>query len=135
MRSPLRIRASNKVIDFAIGDQALPFQELIAVILVADFVRVDSCAGAAGDGADYGTLLTANQTTEQCTTNCAPRSSDLVPVGFPNRAILAVIGIVRDDIAISVDVYVVAIRIDAIGVISILGNAAVTRIVAALDSG
>jgi hypothetical protein len=24
MRSPLRIRASNKVIDFSIGDQALP---------------------------------------------------------------------------------------------------------------
>ena len=101
MRSPLRIRASNKVIDFAIGDQALPFQELIAVILVADFICVDSCAGAPGDGADYGTLLTANQTTEQCPSNCAPRSSDLVPMSIPDRPILPVIGIVGHYIALA----------------------------------
>jgi hypothetical protein len=84
MRSPLRIRASNKVIDFAIGDQALPFQELIAVILVADFVCVDSCAGTASDCADHGALFAAEQTAKHCTTNCAPRSSDLVSMLFPN---------------------------------------------------
>ena len=57
-RSPLRIRASNKVIDLSIGDHAHSQQNLLEpTILVADFVSVDGRSRATGNRTDYRTLL------------------------------------------------------------------------------
>src|SRR6185295_1844259 len=71
---------------------------LVSTVLVADFVSVDSRAGATCNCANERALFSTNQGTEKCATDCAPRSSDLVAVLVPNGAILAIIVVVVIDI-------------------------------------
>ena len=59
MRSPLRIRASNKVIDFAIGDQ-LYRNQLVPAVPVADFISVDGSSSPTCDRADHGAFLSSD---------------------------------------------------------------------------
>ena len=132
MRSPLRIRASNKVIDFSIGDQAVRNQESsVPAIPVANLVSVDGSSGTARNCADQGAFLATDQAAENGSTKCAPRSGDFVSVLIPNGTILAIPIVV-------VAVGIIAVNVIAISVITIssvaIPGVVVTAIVSAVSA-
>jgi len=91
MCSPLHIRASNKVANFAIDNRAQFLQNrLVTTVLISNFVGVHCRACAAGNCTYDRAFFATDQTAEKRTTNRAPRSGDLVAMLIPDRTLAAI---------------------------------------------
>ena len=93
------------------------FKPLVSAVFVADFVSVNRCSSATCDSSDYRALLATDQATEKCTTNCAPRSGDLVAVLIPNRTVVSVTIVV-------VAIHVIVVRVVVKSAVLVAGGVA-----------